>query len=97
MSRLAVQDHAELLEEEHKGTAVLPGNTPSPAGNTALNHKAIFQTVIPRQLSSHKMVSDTSNRRSPDLSYLVSVEKQGGSHLWAPSYDYKDGHYMCVR
>lgn len=25
--------------------------------------------------------------QTPGLSYLVSVEKQGESHLWAPSYD----------
>lgn len=41
VSRLALQDHAELLEEEHKGTTVLPGNTPSPAGNAALSRGSV--------------------------------------------------------
>lgn len=35
VSRLALQDHAELLEEEHKGTALIPGNTQSPPGAAA--------------------------------------------------------------
>jgi len=45
VSRLALQDHAELLEEEHEGAALLPGNTPSPPGEAAVN-----KTVIPRLL-----------------------------------------------
>lgn len=32
VSRLALQGHAELLEEEHKGTPLLPGNSHSPFG-----------------------------------------------------------------
>lgn len=41
VSRLALQDDAELLEEEHKGTTLLPGNTHSPFGITA---GATFET-----------------------------------------------------
>lgn len=41
VSRLALQDDAELLEEEHKGTPLLPGNTHSPFGIAA---GATFET-----------------------------------------------------
>lgn len=49
VSRLPLQDHAELLEEEHKGKALLPGNTPSPPGLTA---GKMFKTVIQSLLIS---------------------------------------------
>lgn len=35
VSGLALQDHAELLEEEHKRAALLPGNTQGPSGAAA--------------------------------------------------------------
>lgn len=35
VSGLALQGHAGLLEEEHEGAALFPGNTPSPAGVAA--------------------------------------------------------------
>lgn len=35
VSRPSLQDDAELLEEEHKGTSLLPGNTQSPFGIAA--------------------------------------------------------------
>lgn len=35
VSGLTLQDHAELLEEERKGTTFLPGNTRGPSGAAA--------------------------------------------------------------
>lgn len=35
VSGLALQDHAELLEEEHERAALLPGDTQGPSGAAA--------------------------------------------------------------
>ena len=46
VSRPSLQDHAELLEEEQQGEALLPGDTPSPAGEPALTqeiHRALME------------------------------------------------------
>lgn len=78
VSRLALQDHAELLEEEHKGAALLPGNTQSPAGIRA---GTVFKTPSLLISGGNGTGQEQTMIQNPGLSYLVSVEKQSESQL----------------
>lgn len=88
VSRLALQDYAELLAEKHQGAAVLPGDTPSPPGQPALSQGYNFRTVIPIILTSQVNGAWSRlghvSKSNPGLSYLDSVETG-----WDPPVGFK--------
>lgn len=58
-----------------------------PSWKYSLKARAMFKTVLISERNGAWQEYRPWCRHNPGLSYLVSIEKQGGSHLWPPSYD----------